>query len=77
MRYELTDHEWAAIKPMVPNKPRGLAPVNDPKSLPRRSRNRCWSMLSTAAQASMVTRSVVERNALRLRPSSQPERSSP
>jgi transposase len=22
MRYELTDHEWAAIKPMLPNKPR-------------------------------------------------------
>jgi len=20
MRYELTDHEWAAIKPMLPNK---------------------------------------------------------
>ena len=24
MRYELTDHEWAAIKPMLPNKPRGV-----------------------------------------------------
>ena len=23
MRYELTDREWAAIKPMLPNKPRG------------------------------------------------------
>jgi transposase len=22
MRYELTDHEWTAIKPMLPNKPR-------------------------------------------------------
>jgi transposase len=22
MRYELTDHEWAAIKPMLPNKRR-------------------------------------------------------
>jgi transposase len=21
MRYELTDHEWAAIRPMLPNKP--------------------------------------------------------
>jgi transposase len=29
MRYELTDHEWAAIKPMLPNKPRGVARVND------------------------------------------------
>jgi transposase len=24
MRYELTDHEWAAIKPMLPNKSRGV-----------------------------------------------------
>ncbi len=24
MRYELTDHEWAAIRPMLPNKPRGV-----------------------------------------------------
>jgi transposase len=23
MRYELTDNEWSAIKPMLPNKPRG------------------------------------------------------
>jgi transposase len=28
MRYELTDHEWAAIKPMPPNKPRGVPRVN-------------------------------------------------
>jgi transposase len=27
MRYELTDHEWAAIKPMLPNEPRGVARV--------------------------------------------------
>jgi transposase len=30
MRYELTDYEWAAIKPMLPNKPRGVSRVNDP-----------------------------------------------
>src|SRR6516162_8864590 len=29
MRYELADHEWAAIKPMLPNKPRGVPRVND------------------------------------------------
>ena len=29
MRSELTDHEWAAIKPMLPNKPRGVPRVND------------------------------------------------
>ena len=28
MRYELTDHKWAAIKPMLP-KPRGVPRVND------------------------------------------------
>ena len=33
MRYELTDHEWAAIKPMLPNKPRGVARVNDRRVL--------------------------------------------
>jgi hypothetical protein len=27
MRYELTSHEWAAIKPMLPNKPRGVPRV--------------------------------------------------
>ena len=27
--YELTDHEWAAVKPMLPNKPPGVARVND------------------------------------------------
>ena len=29
MRYELTDREWAAIRPMLPNKPRGVPRVND------------------------------------------------
>ena len=24
MRYELTEYEWAAIRPMLPNKPRGV-----------------------------------------------------
>ena len=33
MRYELTDHEWAAIKPMLPSKPRGVARVNDRRVL--------------------------------------------
>ena len=28
MRYVLNDHEWAAIKPMLPNKPRGVPRVN-------------------------------------------------
>jgi transposase len=33
MRYELTDHEWMAIKPMLPNKPRGVPRVNDRRVL--------------------------------------------
>jgi transposase len=24
MRYELTDYEWTATKPLLPNKPRGV-----------------------------------------------------
>jgi transposase len=33
MRYELTDCEWAAIKPFLPNKPRGVPRVNDRRVL--------------------------------------------
>ena len=33
MRYELTDGEWAAIKRMLPNKPRGVPRVNDRRVL--------------------------------------------
>jgi transposase len=33
MRYELADKEWAAIKPMLPNKPRGVPRVNDRRVL--------------------------------------------
>ena len=33
MRYELTDYEWSAIKPFLPNKPRGVPRVNDRRVL--------------------------------------------
>ena len=33
MRYELTDSEWFAIRPMLPNKPRGIPRVNDRRVL--------------------------------------------
>jgi transposase len=33
MRYELSDYEWTAIKPMLPNKPRGDRRVNDRRVL--------------------------------------------
>lgn len=28
-RHELSDEEWAVIAPLLPNKPRGVAPVDD------------------------------------------------
>jgi transposase len=33
MRYELTDFEWADIKPMLPNKPRGVPHMDDRRVL--------------------------------------------
>ena len=36
MRYELTDYEWATIKPFLPNKPRGVPRVNDRRVLNER-----------------------------------------
>ena len=33
MRYELADHEWVAIRLMLPNKPRGVPRVNDRRVL--------------------------------------------
>ena len=33
MRYELSDHEWTAIKPMLPNKPLCVRRVNDRHAL--------------------------------------------
>jgi transposase len=33
MRYELTDFEWSVIRPMLPNKPRGVPRVNDRRVL--------------------------------------------
>jgi len=33
MRYDLADYEWSAIKPMLPNKPRGIPRVNDRRIL--------------------------------------------
>jgi transposase len=33
MRYEVTDYEWAAIRPMLPNKARGVPCVDDRRVL--------------------------------------------
>jgi len=35
MRYELTDYERAAIKPLLPNKPRGIPRVDDRRLIAR------------------------------------------
>jgi transposase len=42
MRYELSDYEWTAVKPMLPNKPRAVRRVND-----RRGLNGIFSVLLT------------------------------
>jgi len=44
MRYEPADYEWVAIKPMLPNKPRGVLRVND-----RRIRNGIFWVLRSGA----------------------------
>ena len=33
MRYEHSDYEWSVIRPMLPNKPRGVPRVDDRRTL--------------------------------------------
>jgi transposase len=40
MRYELTDHEWRAIRPMLPDKPRGVPRVDDRCNRPSQCQRR-------------------------------------
>ena len=54
MRYELTDNEWTAIRPMLPNKPRGVPRVNDRRVL-------------NGYLLDLAIRSTVARSAKRLR----------
>jgi transposase len=47
MRYELSDHEWDVINPMLPNKPRGIPRVDDRRVLNGAASFGCagrWSM---------------------------------
>ena len=46
MRYELTNDEWIATKPMLPNKPRGAPRVNNRRVL----NNIFWVLRSGAAR---------------------------
>ena len=50
MRYELSDYEWIAIKPMLPNKSRGVRRVSD-----RRVLNGIpWVLLSGAPRRDLL-----------------------
>ncbi len=42
-RYELTDFEWSIIKPLLPNKPRGMPRADDQRVL----NGICWRLRST------------------------------
>ena len=50
MRYELTDYEWAAIRPMLPNKARGVRRVDDRRVL----NGICWVLRSGAPSAGLL-----------------------
>jgi transposase len=52
MRYELADYEWVAIKPMLPNKLRGVPRVND-----RRVLNGIFWVLRSGAWANIPPKS--------------------
>jgi transposase len=44
MRYELTDYEWSAIRPMLPGRARGVRRVDDRRVL----NGICWVLRSGA-----------------------------
>ena len=48
MRYELSDYEWTAIKPMLPDKPRGGLPVHLALTPGEAHDNRLCSVLLSA-----------------------------
>ena len=55
-RYDLTDFEWSVIEPLLPNKPRGVARVND-----RRVLNSILWVLRTAAHPGGICRNATGR----------------
>jgi hypothetical protein len=68
MRYELSDYEWTAIKPMLPNKPRGVRRVNDRRVLNgiaiRKSQYRSLSPVLTGGGSAiwLADQSIAHRN---------------
>lgn len=50
MRYELTDYEWFAIKPMLPNKSRGVPRVNDRRVIRHLLDLAIWSAMARSAR---------------------------
>ena len=54
MRYELSDNEWRAIQVMLPNKPRGVARVDD-----RRVLNGIFLVLRSGAPCAIFRMSMV------------------
>jgi transposase len=48
MRYELSDFKWVAIRPMLPNKSRGVRRVNDRCVRTRRVHSRSANAALTA-----------------------------
>jgi transposase len=59
MRYELSDYEWTAIKPMLPDKPRGVRRVND-----RRVLNGIFWVLRSGAPGATCRRTTVPHHLL-------------
>src|SRR5271167_3314153 len=55
MRYELSDYEWTAIKPMLPNKPRGIRRVNDRRVLNHQDMGRSRGGLTSKIHAVVDT----------------------
>jgi transposase len=69
MRYELTDHEWFTIKPMLPNKSRDVPRVNDRRVRVHQhgaciSRNRTQSIGRSWGGLTSKIHALVDKNGL-------------
>jgi transposase len=71
MRYELSDDEWTAIKPMLSNKPRGIRRVNDRRVLNGifwvlRSGTPCHEAIRPLLDVWALKSSTLEKNSFRI-----------